>query len=348
MGKNVKKKDDDTGQIDFPEDECSSDIDTSIKKKKGSKKKGGKGSELAPVHADGDDFDGEEPQHLKPEVDCKPGDKIKVFWLHGQIYEAKIIKLGAKDDSSWPKYFVHYQGWNQRYDEWITRGRIAENLTWNANPLKQKPSKSITPPPEKPKVKIEKADKPYSEDEEKQDSDEKITSEEEKEIEVKKKTKKAKSSTPSSTPSSSRTSSPANNKRTKTPAPKRANSPNVKEKTPLKDKKKEILKRTSSPAQRKSPQLKRQSSRNSIFKQSDDDFEDISDTEEDEEKKICKTTKQEKEAPDTKAETPKRSSRSGSNARADQKIEKVSEAEEEEEKKIDAARSSSRSKGLIT
>merc|ERR1711874_252630 len=203
--KSVKKKEDDQAHIDFPEDECSSDIDTSSKKKKVNKKKGGKAAELAPVEPPCGSGDGEEPQHLKPTVECSPSDKIKVFWLHGQIYEAKIIKVEKLDNDKWPKFYVHYQGWNQRYDEWITRGRIAENLTWNANPLKQKSSKSVTPPPpaEKQKTKTEKIEK-CSEEEEKLDSEEKIVSEEEKELDTKKKTKKAKSSTPTSTPSSSR------------------------------------------------------------------------------------------------------------------------------------------------
>eukprot|EP00090_Calanus_glacialis_P010468 TRINITY_DN18857_c0_g1_i1.p1 TRINITY_DN18857_c0_g1~~TRINITY_DN18857_c0_g1_i1.p1 ORF type:complete len:1601 (-),score=506.46 TRINITY_DN18857_c0_g1_i1:766-5568(-) len=346
--KNVKKKEEDPVQMDFPEDECSSDVDSSLKKKKGSKKKGGKAAELAPVEPPCGSGDGEEPQHLKPSVECAPSDKIKVFWLHGQIYEAKIIKVEKLDIDKWPKFYVHYQGWNQRYDEWITRGRIAENLTWNANPLKQKHSKSATPPPEKQKGKSDKMEKPYSEDEEKQDSEDKTISEEEKEIEVKKKIKKAKSSTPTSTPSSSRTSSPASNRRTKSPAPKRANSPIVKERTPIKDKKKEIIKRTNSPAQRKSPQLKRQSSRNSLFKQSDDDFEDISDAEEEDDKGPRRSARGEKEAMDVKVETPKRPSKSGSNARTEPKTEKVSEAEEEDEKKVEVSRSSARLKGPST
>jgi len=345
--KNVKKKEEEPVQIDFPEDECSSDIDTSLKKKKANKKKGGKAAELAPVEPPCGSGDGEEPQHLKPSVECAPSDKIKVFWLHGQIYEAKIIKVEKLDIDKWPKFYVHYQGWNQRYDEWITRGRIAENLTWNANPLKQKSSKSATPPPEKLKGKSEKIEKHFSEDEEKPDSEDKTVSEEEKEMDAKKKVKKAKSSTPTSTPSSSRTSSPANNRRTKSPAPKRANSPIVKERTPIKDKKKEIVKRTNSPAQRKSPQLKRQSSRNSLFKQSDDDFEDISDIEEEVEVPR-RSARGEKETLDVKVETPKRTSRSGSNVRTEQKTEKVSEAEDDEEKKVEIARSSARLKGPST
>merc|ERR1712226_1742375 len=79
---------------------------------------------------------GEELQHLKPNVECQVGDKIKVFWRHGQIYEAKIMKSGK--DKKEGKFYVHYQGWNQRYDEWITRGKIVENLTWDENPKSHK------------------------------------------------------------------------------------------------------------------------------------------------------------------------------------------------------------------
>merc|ERR1712130_761546 len=121
------------------------------------------------------------------------------------------------------------------------------------------------------------------------------------------------------------------------------------EKTPTnKDKKKEITKRTNSPAQRKSPQLKRQSSRTSLFKQSDDDFEDISDIEEDD-KIPRRSARGDKETIEGKAVTPKRSSRSGSNMKTDTKPEKVSETEEEEdEKKTEMARASTRLKGPNT
>ena len=57
----------------------------------------------------------------------------QVFYKFDTIYEAKVIKTkeipGAGE--RWPKYLVHYQGWNARYDEWIKRGRIAENLSWS-------------------------------------------------------------------------------------------------------------------------------------------------------------------------------------------------------------------------
>ena len=329
------------------DEECNSDLDNVGKKKKVNKKKGNKTAELAPVEPMAGQ-EGEEPQHLKPSVECSLGDKIKVFWLHGQIYEAKIIKVDTiKSKGKWPRYYVHYQGWNQRYDEWITRGRIAENLTWNANPKKSSSSsssnKSMTPPPEKQKVKAEKIEKRSSDEDEKRDSDDRIGSEEEKDVDTRRKTKSARSSTPSSTPGSSRTSSPAHNRRTKSPAPKRPNSP--KEKTPFKDKK-TVLQRTNSPAQRKSPLLKRQSSRNSLHKQSDDDFE-VSDNEDEEEKTSNKrTSKIEKESVDSKVET-KRSVKAA-NSKSEPKGKKNSEPEKEEEKKIEHSKTAMRSRRSAT
>ena len=326
----IKKKEE---EVVDQEEECNSDLDNvGGKKKKVQKKKGGAkaATEIAPGTVSG--TEGEEPQHLKPSVECSVGDKIKVFWQHGLIYEAKINKVDKPDGEKWPKYYVHYQGWNQRHDEWITRGKIAENLTWNANP-KKVTSKSSSPPPEK--VKGGKSEKRSSDEEEKRDSDEKTTSEEEKDVEVRRKTKSVRSSTPSSTPGSSRTSSPAHNKRTKSPAPKRPNSP--KEKTPLKDKK-SLLNRTNSPAQRKSPILKRQSSRNSLNKQSDDDFE-MSEADDEEEKGTKKVKAEKEPPPEPKVELPKRSLKAASTPKLDVKSKKAppapAEVEKEEEKKVE-------------
>ena len=333
----LKKKEEEPAVED---EECNSDLDNVGRsaKKKLAKKKGGK-SELAPVQSAG--VAEEEPQHLKPSVECSLGDKIKVFWLHGQIYEAKIIKVDKPSGVRWPKYFVHYQGWNQRHDEWITRGRIAENLTWNANPKKASSSssaKSNTPPPvyDKPSrtSKSEKTEKRSSDEEEKRDSDEKP--EEDREIETRRKSKTVRSSTPSSTPGSSRTSSPAHNKRSKSPPA----SKKTDEKTPVKEKK-GLLQRTSSPAQRKSPLLKRQSSRNSLNKQSDDDME-VSDVEEEEERHTRRSSKLEKVEPtsESKAETSKRSTKSSSTTpRSESKAKKQAESEKEEEKKQDVSKS---------
>ncbi|XP_017852000.2 pneumococcal serine-rich repeat protein [Drosophila busckii] len=62
------------------------------------------------------------------------GDKLKVNYhekkspsSHGSTYEAKVIEIGVQRGV--PLYLVHYTGWNNRYDEWVPRERIAENLT---------------------------------------------------------------------------------------------------------------------------------------------------------------------------------------------------------------------------
>ena len=28
------------------------------------------------------------------------------------------------------RYFIHYLNWNKRYDEWVKRNRLIENLSW--------------------------------------------------------------------------------------------------------------------------------------------------------------------------------------------------------------------------
>lgn len=38
------------------------------------------------------------------------------------IYEAKCLKLSTLDGV--PKYFVHYKGWNNRWNEWVHEDRL--------------------------------------------------------------------------------------------------------------------------------------------------------------------------------------------------------------------------------
>lgn len=45
--------------------------------------------------------------------------------------------LEVEEEGSAPMYYVHYLGWNTRYDEWIRRPRIAENITWSQNRAKK-------------------------------------------------------------------------------------------------------------------------------------------------------------------------------------------------------------------
>ncbi|KNC23907.1 hypothetical protein FF38_00908, partial [Lucilia cuprina] len=56
------------------------------------------------------------------------GDKLKVYYHEKKVtYEAKVIEITLQRGT--PMYLVHYTGWNNRYDEWVPRERIAENLT---------------------------------------------------------------------------------------------------------------------------------------------------------------------------------------------------------------------------
>lgn len=45
--------------------------------------------------------------------------------------------LNQKDEGNEVMYLVHYTGWNTRYDEWIKRSRIADNLSWNPGRAKR-------------------------------------------------------------------------------------------------------------------------------------------------------------------------------------------------------------------
>ena len=47
----------------------------------------------------------------------------KVLCYHGPLlYEAKCVK--TKKDSGNIMYYVHYQGWNKNWDEWVAENRI--------------------------------------------------------------------------------------------------------------------------------------------------------------------------------------------------------------------------------
>ncbi|KAJ4431734.1 hypothetical protein ANN_20336 [Periplaneta americana] len=67
------------------------------------------------------------------------GDKLKVYYgpTHESkvTYEAKVLDI--EEDGNERVYLVHYTGWNTRYDEWIKRGRIADNLSWTPSRAKR-------------------------------------------------------------------------------------------------------------------------------------------------------------------------------------------------------------------
>ncbi|XP_053674250.1 mucin-5AC [Anopheles nili] len=77
-----------------------------------------------------------------PDFPIEVGDKLKVYYDEQKVtYEAKVIEIAKQEGS--PIYLVHYTGWNTRYDEWVRKERIAENLTNS----KTKKGKSSNNPP---------------------------------------------------------------------------------------------------------------------------------------------------------------------------------------------------------
>ena len=60
----------------------------------------------------------------------------KVLCYHGPLlYEAKILK-NKKEGGSYT-YFVHYQGWNRNWDEWVAESRIMKQVAENFDKQKK-------------------------------------------------------------------------------------------------------------------------------------------------------------------------------------------------------------------
>lgn len=89
---------------------------------------------------------------ISKEVEVNTGDKIRVKYIKGpkeHIYEAKIIKSEKNADPAKQRFFVHYAGWNTRYDEWIRRSRIVQ-VVKDKTPKRRGGFKGVKrgPPPE--------------------------------------------------------------------------------------------------------------------------------------------------------------------------------------------------------
>ncbi|XP_040079055.2 AT-rich interactive domain-containing protein 4A isoform X3 [Ixodes scapularis] len=74
---------------------------------------------------------GEPPQRRwSLDVSIDVGDRVKVKYGRGRqlkIYEAKVLRI--EEEAGDKKFYVHYTGWNMRYDEWVRKNRIVENVT---------------------------------------------------------------------------------------------------------------------------------------------------------------------------------------------------------------------------
>lgn len=106
-----------------------------VKKKIGIREKdgpdsdeGGPETQRAPAGHESD-TEIDESIGIGKEVEVSANDKIKVKYTKGSdldVYEAKVVKVEKNSDVTKERYFVHYAGWNTRYDEWIKRNRIVE------------------------------------------------------------------------------------------------------------------------------------------------------------------------------------------------------------------------------
>jgi mortality factor 4-like protein 1 len=73
---------------------------------------------------------------MPPKLKFQEGEKVLCY--HGPlIYEAKCMKgQTGKDKDKAPKFFIHYNGWNKNWDEWVPEQRVLKFT--EANLQKQK------------------------------------------------------------------------------------------------------------------------------------------------------------------------------------------------------------------
>ena len=63
----------------------------------------------------------------------KVNDRVLVLYGKGKgllTYEAKVVEIEESEERC--DYLVHYNGWNNRYDEWIDSSKIAGKVTGSA------------------------------------------------------------------------------------------------------------------------------------------------------------------------------------------------------------------------
>ena len=74
--------------------------------------------------------------NILPDMQPKFSSDEKVLCYHGPLlYEAKILK-NKKEGGSY-MYFVHYQGWNRNWDEWVAETRIMKQVAENFDKQKK-------------------------------------------------------------------------------------------------------------------------------------------------------------------------------------------------------------------
>lgn len=61
---------------------------------------------------------------MPPKTKFHEGEKVLCF--HGPLlYEAKCVKVDVKDKQT--RYYIHYNGWNKNWDEWVPESRVLKH-----------------------------------------------------------------------------------------------------------------------------------------------------------------------------------------------------------------------------
>ena len=102
---------------------------------------------------------------MPPKVVPKFNEGERVLCFHGPLlYEAKCVKSETKEKSV--RYFIHYNGWNKNWDEWVPESRV---LKYNEASLqKQKDLSKAHSKSKQQRTKNRKVDKEKKEEKEKE------------------------------------------------------------------------------------------------------------------------------------------------------------------------------------
>ncbi|XP_041373365.1 mortality factor 4-like protein 1 [Gigantopelta aegis] len=134
---------------------------------------------------------------MAPKMKFQEGEKVLCF--HGPLlYEAKCVKYEIKDKGV--RYFIHYNGWNKNWDEWVPESRVVkcndagmqkqkELMKAHGNSYKRTYNKGAKSK-EKEVKKLEKEGKKQEKESKKQDKQEKEMKKQEKETKKQEKQEK--------------------------------------------------------------------------------------------------------------------------------------------------------------
>ncbi|XVF36353.1 hypothetical protein REPUB_Repub19eG0051300 [Reevesia pubescens] len=106
---------------------------------------------------DDDDSETETDEEIRNRYDTGPfrDGEIVLAYHNGQIYEAKILDFVKRFDG-W-QYYVHYRGWNEKWDEWVGIDRlmkVTEENRQKQEELKNKLKEEMRGTPRVPHFKL--------------------------------------------------------------------------------------------------------------------------------------------------------------------------------------------------